>query len=126
MTKTIEIVKDNEKVNDNLKKGLWKTGENKYVEIANIDDLDYLIKLLHTLHGRDQRAYDLFGQVIAKLDVNAHFYIHILNRIAVLKKQGKLTKNIKLLSQPIADTVCDPDLKVLRGKIDEILLSLNV
>lgn len=43
------------KINDSITDGLWKTGQDRYVKISDITDLDYLQKILGTIRFREKK-----------------------------------------------------------------------
>jgi hypothetical protein len=121
---SIEII-DKKNIEESLKQGLWATGPNKYVKISEISEIDYLQKILYTLSKREEKAYSLHEKSILQLEIAAKLYVHVLDRLLQLKTDSKPINEIKLLGEPIIDTVCDKDLESLKLKINEKLLSLG-
>lgn len=77
-----EVIRPNAKINDTITDGLWRTGNDRYVVISEIESIDYLQKILYTVCKRETKKANT--EIIPSLENLICLYYNILNRFVQL------------------------------------------
>ena len=104
-----EIKIENNEVEKSITDGLWKTDKG-YIKISEIEDIEYLQKILFTLQSREKKT--IFNY-IKNMDIIASLIIHVLNR------REELGCELKLKFEPIKYTLNDRELNDQKSYIKE-------
>lgn len=114
----VEQIKQNIKTEEILQEGFWKTGDNKYIKISEIDDVLYLQKILFTLQKR-QVAYKAFlKEYKSKMDISCCLAIHVVDQLKV--KGHKMKTSIDFNFDTVGDLGLEDQMNYILNSMDEL------
>lgn len=118
-TKSIVLKEINKRItsDESIEQGLWKTGDNKYIDITKLNDEEYLAKIFHTLEQREEKTTQNHIDYMRK---NCALMLHVMERAKVIGARIAINK------VPLTFTFGDPRLEMLKEQMmDHITTETN-
>lgn len=109
-----QSVADVKEASDN---NIWLTGKNKGVKIDDINDPDYLQKIIYTLQKRENKAKKIYKIQLLSC---AKFYK------AISERAKELNVELKFTDVPIQDIFIDDDLVKVSTFFEEMFKKIKL